>query len=77
MAGDGFHEGGVREELVRRVGELVGSGGQVIVLLARSDDGAPSFSGENAAALTDLMATAIQRGDITRWASEHDTVVAG
>ncbi len=87
-----LYEGGVRDELLRRVGSLLGSGVQVIVLLALSDEGAPSFDSENAAALAelgapafactpdvfpDLMATAIQRGDITRWAAANEITVAG
>jgi Mg-chelatase subunit ChlD len=87
-----LYEGGVREELLRRVGELLGAGVQVVVLLALSDEGAPSYDRENAAALAelgcpafactpdlfpDLMATAIQRGDVARWAATNDIVVAG
>ena len=87
-----LHEGGVRDELVRRVGELLAAGVQVVVLLALSDDGAPSFDHENAATLAqlgapafactpdqfpDLMATAIQKGDVTQWAAANDIMVAG
>ena len=87
-----LYEGGVEEELHRRVGELVGAGVQVIVLLALSDDGAPSFDHDNAAALgelgvpsfactpdlfPDLMATAIQRGDIGMWAAANDITTNG
>jgi Mg-chelatase subunit ChlD len=87
-----LYEGGVREELLARVAELLGGGVQVIVLLALSDDGAPSFDSENAAALAelgapafactpdlfpDLMATAIQRGDVRQWAATNGINVAG
>ncbi|QRP49016.1 VWA domain-containing protein [Amycolatopsis sp. FDAARGOS 1241] len=79
-----LYEGGVREELLRRVGELVGSGVQVVTLLALSDSGAPFYDHDNAAALAelgvpafactpdlfpDLMAAALRRDDLGRWAS--------
>ncbi|MFG3436571.1 VWA domain-containing protein [Nonomuraea sp. NPDC047897] len=81
-------EGGVREELLRRVAALTRAGVQVIVLLALSDEGAPSYDHDNAAALAalgvpafactpdafpDLMAAAIERRDIARWAERHAT----
>ncbi|MDF2708731.1 MAG: hypothetical protein K0R62_4383 [Nonomuraea muscovyensis] len=81
-------EGGVREEMLRRVAALAQAGVQVIVLLALSDEGAPSYDHDNAAALAamgvpafactpdafpDLMAAAIERRDITRWAERHTT----
>jgi Mg-chelatase subunit ChlD len=84
-------EGGVREEMLRRIGALVDSGVQVVVLLTLSDDGAPSFDHDNAAALAalgvpafactpdlfpDLMAAAIQRADLARWAATNDVVTA-
>jgi Mg-chelatase subunit ChlD len=87
-----LYEGGVREELLSRIGELLGTGVQVIVLLALSDEGAPAFDSENAAALAelgvpafactpdlfpDLMATAIQRGDVGQWAAANGINVAG
>jgi Mg-chelatase subunit ChlD len=71
-----LYEGGVRDEMLRRVAAMTAAGVQVIVLLALSDDGAPSYDHENAAALAalgipafactpdafpDLMAAAIQR----------------
>jgi Mg-chelatase subunit ChlD len=86
-----LYEGGVRDELVRRAAALVGSGVQMIALLALSDRGAPSFDHAVAAALSavgvpafactpdlfpDLMAAAIERRDIARWAASHDVVVA-
>ncbi|MFI5611419.1 VWA domain-containing protein [Amycolatopsis sp. NPDC051903] len=79
-----LYEGGVREELLHRVGELVGSGVQVVTLLALSDSGAPFYDHDNAAALAelgvpafactpdlfpDLMAAALRRDDLGRWAS--------
>jgi Mg-chelatase subunit ChlD len=86
-----LYEGGVREEMLRRIGALVDSGVQVVVLLTLSDDGAPSFDHDNAAALAalgvpafactpdlfpDLMAAAIQRADLARWAATNDVVTA-
>ncbi len=71
-----LYEGGVRDEMLRRVAAMTATGVQVIVLLALSDDGAPSYDHDNAAALAamgvpafactpdafpDLMAAAIQR----------------
>jgi Mg-chelatase subunit ChlD len=74
-----LYEGGVRDEMLRRVASLTAAGVQVIVLLALSDDGAPVFDHDNAAALAamgvpvfactpdafpELMAAAIQRQDL-------------
>jgi len=78
-----LYEGGVREQMLRRVGEMVGAGVQVIVLLALSDEGAPAYDHRNAAALAalgvpafactpdafpDLMAAAIERRDLQAFA---------
>ena len=74
-----LYEGGVRDEMLRRVASLTAAGVQVIVLLALSDEGAPSYDHDNAAALAalgvpafactpdafpELMAAAIQRQDL-------------
>jgi len=84
-------EGGIREEMLRRAGAMAAAGVQVIALLALSDDGAPVFDHDNAAALAtlgipafactpdlfpQLMAAAIERRDIGVWAGEHDIVVS-
>lgn len=81
-----LYEGGVREEMLTRVAALVRSGVQVIVLLALSDSGAPSYDAENAAALVelgvpafactpdafpDLLAVALERGDVGAWAERE------
>jgi Mg-chelatase subunit ChlD len=81
-----LYEGGVRAELLRRVRALVESGVQVLVLLALSDSGAPSYDADNAAALADLgvpafactpdlfpdlMAAAIRRDDIGTWMANN------
>jgi hypothetical protein len=75
-----LYEGGVRAELLRRVGALVAAGVQVVALLALSDSGAPAYDHDNAAALAtlgvpafactpelfpDLMAAAIRGDDLT------------
>lgn len=82
-----LYEGGDAEALKTRVAELVGSGVNVITLLALSDDGRPGFdaklAGEFAALgvpvfactpdqFPDLMATALRREDVTAWASEQE-----
>jgi hypothetical protein len=78
-----LYEGGVRDEMLRRVATMQAGGVQVVVLLALSDSGAPAFDHENAAALAalgvpafactpdafpDLLAVALSRGDVGRWA---------
>ena len=79
-------EGGNAGEMLRRVADMTAGGTQVIALLALSDDGAPSYDHEMAAALAelgvpafactpdsfgDLMAAAIERRDIAEWAQRH------
>jgi uncharacterized protein with von Willebrand factor type A (vWA) domain len=74
-----LYEGGVREEMLRRVAAMTAAGVQVITLLALSDEGAPDYDRENAAALAalgvpafactpdvfpELMAAAIERRDL-------------
>ncbi|MEV5833691.1 VWA domain-containing protein [Nocardia sp. NPDC052112] len=81
-----LYEGGIREEMLRRVNAMRESGVQVVVLLALSDDGAPAFDHDNAAALAalgvpafacspdkfpDLLALALDRGDIQAWANRN------
>jgi Mg-chelatase subunit ChlD len=76
-------EGGNREQMLRRIADMTAAGTQVIALLALSDDGAPGYDHDNAAAFAalgvpafactpdsfpDLMAAAIERRDITEWA---------
>ncbi|TQM64988.1 vWA domain-containing protein [Humibacillus xanthopallidus] len=84
-----LYEGGIAEEMVRRAASIVGSGATMVALLALSDSGRPSFDADHAAALAavgvpafactpdrfpDLMATAIEKRDITAWAAAHDIV---
>ncbi|MEU5763429.1 VWA domain-containing protein [Nocardia sp. NPDC047648] len=78
-----LYEGGIRDEMLRRVRSMQESGVQVVVLLALSDDGAPAFDHDNAAALAalgvpafactpdkfpELLALALDRGDVQSWA---------
>jgi VWA domain-containing protein len=80
-------EGGNAEEMLSRARTIVGAGVNVIVLLALNDDGKPSYDANHAAAFAamgcpvfactpdefpDLMATALQRGDIAAWAAARD-----
>lgn len=86
-----LYEGGNAREMIQRAAQLVGSGVQMICLLALSDKGSPSYDASNAAALAalgvpsfactpdlfpDLMAAAIARRDLTLWAARHDIVTA-
>ncbi len=52
-------EGGNVELMHRRVGELIGAGAQVVVLLALSDEGTPAHEHSHASALAGLGATVI------------------
>jgi Mg-chelatase subunit ChlD len=80
-------EGGARDQMLARIAALHASGVQVVVLLALSDDGAPVFDSGNATALAglgipafactpdafpDLLAVAIEGGDVGAWAHRHD-----
>lgn len=87
-----LYEGGIADEMVRRCRSLVASGVTMIALLALSDDGAPAYDADHAAALAalgipafactpdlfpDLMAAAIERHDLGQWAAANDIVTAG
>jgi Mg-chelatase subunit ChlD len=84
-------EGGNREAMLKRAASLIDSGVQFITLLALNDDGSPAYDHHNAAMLAsmgapafactpdlfpDLMAAAINRQDIGRWAAQHDIVTS-
>jgi Mg-chelatase subunit ChlD len=86
-----LYEGGNEEEMLQRAQALVADGVQVVCLLALSDDGAPAYDHDNAAALAtlgvptfactpdkfpDLMAAAIQNRGIAEWAAANDIPVA-
>ncbi|HVU90738.1 MAG TPA: VWA domain-containing protein [Jatrophihabitans sp.] len=79
-------EGGRRERLLARIAALVESGVTVVAVLALSDDGAPAYDADNAAALAalgvpafactpdefpDLLAVAIEGGDVGGWAHRN------
>ncbi|MFF5656222.1 VWA domain-containing protein [[Kitasatospora] papulosa] len=53
-----IREGGIREEMVERAAAMKASGVQFVTLLALSDEGAPSYDREHAAALAALGAPA-------------------
>jgi len=84
-----LYEGGVLKEMLKRAAAMTASGVQFITLLALSDEGAPFYDHENAAALAslgvpsfactpdlfpELMAAAINRQDINQWAATRDIV---
>jgi hypothetical protein len=77
--------------MIARAKELVGSGVQMIALLALSDQGAPSFDASTAGVLAslgvpcfactpdafpELMASAIRRADVSAWAAGQGFSVA-
>ncbi len=82
-----LYEGGDGNELLRRLGAMVRSGVNVVVLLALSDEGRPGFDEDMAAKVAalgvpvfsctpdhfpDLMATALRRENIATWAGLND-----
>lgn len=86
-----LYEGGVAGELLRRVHSLIAGGVQVVVLLALSDQGHPSYDADLAAQLAalgapafactpdqfpDLMAAAIEKRDIKQWAADQGLATA-
>jgi Mg-chelatase subunit ChlD len=81
-----LYEGGVEEGLLRKTHELVSAGVQVVVLLALSDEGRPSYDQHLAAKLAalgapsfactpemfpDMMAAALRKEDIAVWAAAN------
>jgi Mg-chelatase subunit ChlD len=86
-----LYEGGDNDEMLRRVQAMVASDMQVVCLLALSDDGAPSYDHDNAAALAalgvptfactpdqfpELLAAAIQRDNLLTWAGNNNIQLA-
>lgn len=82
-----LYEGGSRDALLARLAGLIGAGVNVIVLLALSDAGHPSFdstlAGDVAALgapvfactpdqFPELMAAALRRDDVRAWAAQAD-----
>ncbi|MFJ1806646.1 MULTISPECIES: VWA domain-containing protein [unclassified Streptomyces] len=53
-----LYEGGIRDEMLKRVAAMKASGVQFVALLALSDEGAPAYDREHAAALAALGAPA-------------------
>ncbi|KRC95990.1 hypothetical protein ASE41_08650 [Streptomyces sp. Root264] len=53
-----LYEGGIRHEMLKRVAAMKASGVQFVALLALSDEGAPAYDREHAAALAALGAPA-------------------
>ncbi|MGP1463659.1 vWA domain-containing protein [Tannerella sp.] len=81
-----LYEGGDEKEMRKTFVSLVNRGVQLIVLPALNDDGAPSYDKDNARFLAEigvptfactpdkfpeLMAAALNKQDITLWASQH------
>ncbi len=86
-----LYEGNLTENLIAQARSIRDSGATLIVLLALTDKGAPSYDAENAAALAqlgipafactpdlfpDLMAAAIEKKDIATWAARNDISTA-
>ncbi|TAG16391.1 MAG: VWA domain-containing protein, partial [Rhodobacterales bacterium] len=82
-----LYEGGNADELLARIGRLVGLGVNVIALLALTDTGRPGYDPRNAEAFAALgvpvfactpdqfpalMAAALRREDIASWAATQD-----
>ena len=79
-----LYEGGIAEDMFKRVARLQADGVTVVVLLALSDSGAPSYDHDHAAALAslgvpafactpdlfpDLLAVALRGDDVGQWVS--------
>lgn len=84
-------EGGDRDSMLARARALTDAGVRVVALLALSDDGAPAYDHDNAAALAELgipafactpdlfpelMAHAIEGRSVAQWASANDVALA-
>jgi hypothetical protein len=82
-----LYEGGNREEMLKRAGSIIGSGTNLVALLALSDDGAPMSDANNAAAFAamgapafactpdlfpDLMSAVLSKRDVSQWAASHN-----
>jgi Mg-chelatase subunit ChlD len=81
-----LYEGGVRDEMLKRIISMRAEGVQVVVLLALSDEGAAGYDQENAGALSELgvpafactpdafpelLAVALNHGDISDWIAQN------
>lgn len=82
-----LYEGANPEELVDRLARMLARGVNVVVLLALTDTGRPAYDATLSAKIAalgipvfactpdqfpDLMATALKREDISRWAADQD-----
>jgi hypothetical protein len=82
-----LYEGGDEKSFLQRMASLKRSGVNVLVLLALTDEGRPSFDKDLATKLAgmdipcfactpdqfpDLMGACLRREEITTWASTHD-----
>ena len=80
-------EGGVKDQMLARIAAMTTAGVQVVALLALSDDGAPVYDRDNAAALAqlgvpafactpdafpDLLGIVIAGGDVAAWAQRDE-----
>jgi hypothetical protein len=85
------YEGALSEAMLEKTARIVDSGVTMICLLALSDDGAPSYDHQQAAAIASLgvptfactpelfpgmLAAAIQKQDLDLWAARNDIVTA-
>lgn len=85
-----LYEGGDANALLARIADLKNSGANVITLLALNDEGAPGYDQKMAQKFAnldvptfactpdkfpDLMATALNGGDIAQWAAKEDVVM--
>ena len=84
-----LYEGGNRGQMLKRMAAIIGSGVQLVTLLALNDEGAPMYDHRIAEELgkmgspafacspdkfPDLMAAAIGKQDIGQWAAANDIV---
>ena len=84
-----LYEGGNRQQMLKRMAAIIGSGVQLVTLLALNDEGAPMYDHRIAEELgkmgspafacspdkfPDLMSAAIQKQDISQWAAANDIV---
>ncbi|MEO0839546.1 MAG: VWA domain-containing protein [Cyanobacteria bacterium J06643_5] len=87
-----LYEGGNRQQMLKRMAAIIGSGVQLVTLLALNDEGAPMYDHRIAEELgkmgspafacspdkfPDLMAAAIGKQDISQWAAANDIVTTG
>lgn len=85
-------EGGDRKQMLKKIATFRQAGVSAIALLALSDEGAPAYDHDNAAALAaldvpafactpalfpDLMAAAIQKRDLKTWAGDNGLSLKG